>query len=72
MYKQGLLPNGKESLIQNDCHCGDRNCTSYDPNILVSTPNDALLVLIDSSRAMNAKRNIATGLTSILIVNRYK
>ena len=63
MYKQGLLPNGKESMVPNDCHCGERNCTSYDLNILVSIPNNALLMLIDSSRAMDAKENIVTGLT---------
>ena len=37
MYIQGLLLNEKESLIPNDCHCGETNCTGYDPNILVST-----------------------------------
>ena len=31
------LLNEKESLIPNDCHCGETNCTGYDPNILVST-----------------------------------
>ena len=37
MYIQGLLLNEKESLIPKDCHCGETNCTGYDPNILVST-----------------------------------
>ena len=36
MYIQGLLRNEKESLIPNDCHCGEINCTGYDPTILVS------------------------------------
>ena len=37
MYIQGLLRNEIESLIPNDCHCGETNCICYDPNILVST-----------------------------------
>ena len=35
MYIQGLLLNEKEPLIPNDCHCGETNCTGYDPDILV-------------------------------------
>ena len=35
MYIQGLLLNEEESLIPNDCHCGEPNCTGYDLNILV-------------------------------------
>ena len=27
----------KKSLIPNGCHCGETNCTGYDPNTLVST-----------------------------------
>ena len=37
MHIQGLLLNEKESLIPNDCHCGETNSTGNDPNILVST-----------------------------------
>ena len=37
MYIQVLLRNEKESLITNDCHCGETNCTGYDPDIIVST-----------------------------------
>ena len=37
MYIQGLFLNEKESLIPNDCHCSETNCTGYDPNVLVST-----------------------------------
>ena len=33
--------------------------------------NNMLLMLIDSSRAMDAKRNIFMGLTSVLIVDHY-
>ena len=32
MYIQCLLLNEKESLITNDYHCGETNCTGYDPN----------------------------------------
>ena len=37
MYIQDLLLNDIESLIPNNCNCGETNCTGYDPNILVST-----------------------------------
>ena len=58
-----LLRKEKESLIPNDCHCGETHCTGYDPNILVSPENKMLLMLIViSSREMNAERNIVTGL----------
>ena len=59
-------------LINKVCYQTEKSpCVSYDPNILFSNPNNALLMLIDSSRTMDAKRNIVMGLTSILIVNRY-
>ena len=35
-YIQGLFLNEKESLIPNNCHCGETNGTSYVPHILVS------------------------------------
>ena len=70
MYIQGLLRNELVSLIPNDCHCGKTNNIGYNPNILVSTRNDVLLMLIDL-RAMDADRNIVTGLISIYIINRY-
>ena len=37
MHIPGLLRNEKETLIPNDCHCGETNCTGYNPNVLVST-----------------------------------
>ena len=43
MYIQDLLRNGKESLIPNGCHCGETNCTGYDPNMLVSTRNKCVI-----------------------------
>ena len=47
MYIQGLLPNEKESLIPNDCHCGETNCTDENPNTYVSTPKQCV---IDTNR----------------------
>ena len=47
MYIQGLLLNEKESLIPNDCHRGETNCTGYDPNILVSTRKECV---VDANR----------------------
>ena len=70
MYIQGLLRNEIVFLIPNHCHCGETNNSGYNPNILVSTRNDELLMLIDL-RAMDAERNIVTGLISIYIINRY-
>ena len=37
MYIQNLLRNKKESLNPNDCHCGEKNDTGYNLNILVLT-----------------------------------
>ena len=48
MHIHGLLLNEKVSLIPNDCHCGETNCTGYDPNILVSTRKQCL---IDANRS---------------------
>ena len=59
-----MLLNEKRSLIPNDCHCGETNCTGSDPNILVSTRE---LCVIGANRS----RNIITGLISIHIIDRY-
>ena len=49
MYIQGLLQNEKESLIPNDCHCGETNCTGVTIQIYWFQPeNNVLLVLIDN------------------------
>ena len=53
MYIQGLLQIEKEFLIPNDSHCGETNCTGYDPNILVSTRKNVLLMLIDNQFPRN-------------------
>ena len=37
-YIQNLLRNEKETLIPNDCHCGETNCTDCDLNILGFDP----------------------------------
>ena len=53
-YTQGMLRNEKESLIPNDCHCGETDCTGYDPNNNeYEYPNNVLLVLIENQFACN-------------------
>ena len=54
MYIQGLLRNDKESLIPDDCHCGETNCTAYDPNILIKTR----MILIDNQFAQRILNEI--------------
>ena len=55
MYIQVLWRNERESLILNDCHCGETNCIGYDPNILVRPENNVLLMLIDNQFAPNGR-----------------
>ena len=54
MYIQGLLRNDKESLIPDDCHCGETNYTAYDPNILIKTR----MILIDNQFAQRILNEI--------------
>ena len=46
IYTKSVMKR-KKSLIPNGCHCGETNCTAYDPNILVSTRK---LCIIDANR----------------------
>ena len=76
MYIQGLLRNEKGSLIPNDCHCDEANCTGYDPNIFgfdlkILCYCYYSIISSHAMDAMDANRNIAMGLISIHIIDRY-
>ena len=72
MYIQGLLLNEKESLIPNDCHCGETNCTGMIQIYWFRPENNALLMLIDNPFAHNGCfTKYCYGLISTYIIDRY-